>query len=331
MTDSKYSRSVLTLPARSLWLMQAALQKQTSRLLASIRIFWLLTESDFFTFVIPDTAFGVLVALAGPILTGNLSPSIPIICSPFPYVLVWNRLNLAIFDLANQRSHASIGEDSVNKPWRPIPTGLMTSDQVRRTLLVALPSVLAINCALGAWQETALLFALTWMYNDLEAGDEHFLLRNLVICVAFGCYNLGSLRVACGNGLTVTYFGCCWILVISAVIFCTMQIQDLKDIAGDNLRDRRTVSLILGETAGRWTVIIPIIMWSATCPLFIRNGLIVHSLVLLLGCCIALRVLLVRTKEADRMSWQIWAGWLLCLYALPLVKQVSASLEVFEC
>lgn len=112
-----------------------------------------------------------------------------------------------VFDLANQRSTDSVTEDSVNKPWRPVPAGYIAPIQMRRLLLAALPVVLIIHFILGAWQETSLLFGLTWMYNDLQSGNESFILWNLIISLAFGLYNGNSLRVACGAGHTIRESG----------------------------------------------------------------------------------------------------------------------------
>ena len=82
---------------------------------------------------------------------------------------------------------------------------------MRRLLLAALPSVLIIHLILGAWQETSLLFGLTWMYNDIQGGNDRFILRCMIISLAFGLYNGGSLRVACGAEHTLRENGFHWI------------------------------------------------------------------------------------------------------------------------
>lgn len=286
----------------------------------ALQIFWLSTKSDFWTFVIPDTAFGVFGALAGPVLTTNNATSFPAILIRIPSVLAWNWLNLLVFDLANQRSPDSVAEDSLNKPWRPIPAGHVTPVQMRRLLLAVLPVVLAINFSLGAWQETSLLFALTWMYNDLRGGDDSFILRNMIISLAFGLYNGGSLRVACGAGNTLHESGYCWIIIVSAVIFSTMHIQDLKDIAGDQARNRQSAPLVLGDGVTRWTIAGPILAWSVLCPLYLRVGMLAFALPVTIGTYVAFRTLWMRGPQADCTSWYIWAFWLISLYTLPLAS-----------
>lgn len=294
----------------------------------ALKTFWQLTESDFWTFVIPDTAFGILGALAGPVLTTNKATSFSAVISRIPSVLVWNWLNLFVFDLANQRSPDSVAEDRLNKPWRPIPAGHITPAQMQGLLLATLPVVLAINFFLGAWQETSLLFGLTWMYNDLRGGDNNFIIRNIIISSGFGLYNGGSLRVACGTGNTLHNTGFRWILVISAVIFSTMHIQDLKDTAGDQVRNRQSAPLVLGDSVARWTIAVPILAWSVLCPLYLRLGLLAFVSPVAIGAYVAFRTLWMRGSQTDRVSWYIWAFWLISLYVLPLAKDHSVFLDI---
>ncbi|KAK0516270.1 hypothetical protein JMJ35_000873 [Cladonia borealis] len=284
---------------------------------------WLFTESDFATFVIPDTAFGIFGALAGPLLTTNSSPHPGIILSRLPQVLLFNWANLLIFDLANQSHPTAVIEDALNKPWRPLPTGRITVTETRRLLLFALPVVLVVNWILGAWEETILLFALNWMYNDLEGGDQDFVTRNLILGVGFGLYNRGALRIACGGGHEITRLGYQWIALISCVIFTTMQVQDMKDQEGDRARGRRTVPLILGDWTARWTIAVPVLTWSIICPLFLGLGFLGYLATGGFGIVIAWRLLLLQNVQADQKTWKFWSAWIALLYLLPLLKNKS--------
>ena len=124
-------------------------------------------------------------------------------------------------------------EDKVNKPWRPIPSGRIPQRQTRHLMIFVMPLIVLLNCALSVWKETSLLFTLTWIYNDLKGGDDHWLIRNVVIAFAFFLYNLGSLKVAIGSSndthdpIGAAAYG--WTAIISAIILTTMQVQDLKD------------------------------------------------------------------------------------------------------
>ena len=109
--------------------------------------------------------------------------------------------------------------------------------------------MLAFNhYVLGVGTKTALLFTLTWLYNDLKGGDEGWVLRDGIIAVAFGLYNTGSMKFPAavpGSSARVTTEGYLWIAVISGVILTTMHVQDLKDQAGDRAAGPRRVPGLL--------------------------------------------------------------------------------------
>lgn len=286
----------------------------------SVGTFWLFTKSDFATFLLPDTAFGVFGALAGPLLSSNETPDLLMILGRLPRVLLYNWGNLFVCDLANQRLPEAVEEDRGNKPWRPLPSGRITMTQARRLLLVSLPIVLAINWVLGAWEETALLFTLAWMYNDLKGGDEDFVTRNLMNALAFAQFNGGALKIACGIDQSITALGYTWVILISCVIFTTMHVQDLKDQTGDKARGRRTAPLVLGDGVARWILAIPIVVWSAICPLFLNVGLPGYLITCVLGFLLVMRIFLWRSIDADRKTYKLWAAWIAVLYMLPVIK-----------
>ncbi|KAI3343376.1 UbiA prenyltransferase family-domain-containing protein [Ustulina deusta] len=297
-------------------------------LLTTLREFvwnlWLFTESDFFTFVGPDSAFGIFGALAGPLLLNNGDEPLKVIARA-PLVVLYNWGNLLIFDLANQRTPESAEEDRINKPHRPLPTGRMTPLQARRLLLASLPVVLTINYFLGPWIETALLFTLTWMYNDLGGGDEDFVIRNLIIGFAFGLYNAGSLKIAGGRNASINQQGVIWTGILSSVIFTTMHSQDMKDQEGDRTRGRRTAPIVLGDFVARGTIAVPIAVWSIVCPWFWYSGFEGYLLIVPLGAYIIWGLYTDRSFKGDRRSWKLWTLWTALLYFLPTVKHMASS------
>ena len=123
-----------------------------------VYLLWLFTESNFPTFVLPNTAFGILGALSGPCLTTHEVTSIKAVLQRLPLIILFNWSNVFIFDLANQRHPESIKEDVANKPWRPLPTGRLSPEQTRQVMAIAIPAVLELNFSFGVWKGTALLF-----------------------------------------------------------------------------------------------------------------------------------------------------------------------------
>ena len=301
-------------------------------LLYSARTLWLFTVSDHKTFVFPQTAFGIIGALAGPPMTTTMKPEWSAIVYRIPRVILWTWLNTLVFTLANQRSPEAIQEDLRNKPWRPLAAGRINPVQTRRLLLAVVPlSLSIIYLWLGAVEETVLLFCLTWMYNDLGGADENFVVRNFIIAVAYTLYGNGALRVACGYGQSYISWGAYnWLIMIACVIFTTMHVQDLKDQEGDRARNRSTAPLVMGESVSRLSIAISVLIHSFACPAFWRLRAMHFLMPSALGFAIAARVVALRTWAADRATWKLWSYWLAYLYLLPLLGKRSGYASVVE-
>ncbi|OHE90563.1 hypothetical protein CORC01_14148 [Colletotrichum orchidophilum] len=297
------------------------------------RLIWDFTESNFATFVVPNTAFGLLGGLTGQPLTSGHAAILPVIYR-FPLVVAFNWYSVLIFDLANQRGPESVAEDLANKPWRPIPAGKVTPEQTRKAMLVAIPAVLAFNYVLDVWKEGVFILILTWLYNDLRGGDE--LVRDAIIAVAYFLFNTASLKItisgvaaaaAAGAAddvhahvpISITHEGYAWAAIISAAILTTMQVQDLKDQAGDRGRGRATVPLFFGDRASRASLAVLVPFWSCICVYVwhIRSWAVL--LPTLSGAMVVVGVLRTRTPETDARAWKLWCLWTICLYSLPLV------------
>ena len=285
---------------------------------------WLFTLSDIKTFVIPETAFGLLSALSGPASTTNPRPDLFSILGRSGHVLLWTWLQTLIFTLANQRFPESVSEDSLNKPWRPLPAGRITVVQTRQLLLALIPIVLLINLYLGAIEESIILLGLNWMYNDLNGAEESYIIRNFINGFAFAAYSSGATRVASERVLfSLNATGYQWLAIVGVIIFSTLQVQDLKDQEGDRARKRSTVPLMLGDLVARWTIAVPVLVWSLVCPAFWNLSSWGFILPVMLGCVVAGRVLLKRKMQEDATTWRVWSLWLISLYFLPLFKNHS--------
>ncbi|KAF2870138.1 UbiA prenyltransferase family-domain-containing protein [Massariosphaeria phaeospora] len=294
---------------------------------------YLITVDDSPTFVVPNTVFGVSAAFTGSMLIRNDDGKNPT-ASPLLWkmlghailrTVLFNWANLLIFDLANQRQ-ASI-EDKLNKPWRPIPSDRMTAKQMRYWLIVALPLVLSFShFCLRVGAESSILAILTWIYNDLGAGDDNWILRNLVIACAFKVYNMGSLKVAAssmpvdvalGHPVRISNLGYTWVLMISGVIFTTMHVQDLKDVAGDRARGRRSAPIVFGRVITGWSIAVPVVFWSIMCVRFWTTHIPIMLVCVVFGVIVAWRCVRRSGRVADRLTWQLWCAWTAVLYIIP--------------
>ncbi|MCJ1308868.1 hypothetical protein MMC25_002523 [Agyrium rufum] len=316
---------------------RASIQKSSS-MLSQIPYFaetlYLLTLSDLDTFCIPQAAFGFFGALSGPILTTNSSPDLIAILKRLPLNFLWVWLNTVVFDLANQRLPDSVKEDSINKPWRPLAAGRLNTASATTLLLIFTPLTFALSWFwLGAAEETALLFSLTWMYNDMGGSDNNFVVRNVLIAGLYVFYSAGAMRVSAGaHDYTLSPAAFPWLAIIAGVIISTMHVQDLKDQDGDKARERKTLPLVVGHWATRWVIASLVLGWSIAAPMFWDLGIYGYSVSGILGLLVTGRVLLFRDRLADKKTWKVWSLWLTSLYFLPLFKDYSVfgrALEAF--
>ncbi|KAL2827894.1 UbiA prenyltransferase family [Aspergillus pseudoustus] len=292
-------------------------------------LLWEFSESDVPTFVLPNTAFGLLAALAAPALVeGAQSPSFwSLLIHGVPRMLLFNWANVFIFELANQRLPESVKEDMANKPWRPLPRGRISQTQTRQLLLGAVPAVLVLSAALGAGNESALILLLAWMYNDLRGGDE--LSRDIIIAIAYDIFLVSSLRIgmtattattaASAAPIRISTMGHCWLAIIGCVIATTMQVQDLKDQVGDRLRSRKTWPIVLGDEVSRWWIAACVPFWSFACVLFWKTPVWVSAIPVFLGLWVCACVLL---KMGDAKAWRWWCLWQVALYGLPIYSSL---------
>lgn len=191
---------------------------------------------------------GIASALAGNLLTTNAAPGLATVLARTPQIVLWNWLNLLLFDVNNQCQAKSVLEDSVNKPWRAIPSQRLTAQQARRLLLIIIPTVFLATRYLGGTREAVALMVMTWMYNDLGGADDNFIIRNSLNALGYMCYSSGSMIVATGYGQHhLNKTADVWLTMIGAIIFTTLQMQDMPDVKGDAARRRRTIPLVYGD------------------------------------------------------------------------------------
>lgn len=284
----------------------------------------LFIASDVKIFVIPQSSFEIMSALAEFFLATNHASNTQASMSRIPQVLLWTWLNTLVFDLANQRLLDSIKEDAINRSWRPLPAERIQASDARRWLFRSIVIVIVVSLYLKAAEETLLLMYLNWMYNDLDEFDESYILWSLFNSAAFACYGFEALRIASQDFVwnNMMYR---WTAMIFAIIFTTMQVQDLKDQEGDKLRGRTTMPLVLGDKVARWSIVAPMMLWSFACPAFWSLDAREYIAPLVFEITVAVRMMVLRSKKADSLIWKIWAFWLMSLYCLPLVNSITVQ------
>lgn len=277
-------------------------------------LLWLFTESNFTALVLPNSGFGLLAALAAPVLTDRpvRLRLLELLFRALPQVILFNWANVFVFDLANQRLPVSRLEDQLNKPWRPLPTKKTSPETTRRLMLAVIPTTLGLSSLLGVATESSFIMLLTWLYNDLHGGDE--IIRDPIIALGYGLYLSGSLRVAIGPDYQLTKHGYRWIAMMGAIILTTMQVQDLKDQTGDRTRGRRTIPLVLGDSVSRWVITGFVLFWSIVCATFWCSPWWAYFLPVGAGSLVGYHVV---ERQNDAKAWKMWCAWLVLVYALP--------------
>ncbi|MCJ1237975.1 hypothetical protein MMC14_005962 [Varicellaria rhodocarpa] len=265
-------------------------------------------------------------ALSGPILTTNTSPNVIRTISRLPMIVLWIWINLLPFAIDNQRQSKAIQEDSENKPWRSMPSKRLSQSQARSLMLTFYLAAWLTSFFVGGSAQCVLLMLLGYWYNDLEGADRSCVVRNFINACGFLCYASAATEIAAGYpDVSLNGSAWKWYCIIGFIVFTTVQSQDLYDQPGDRLRGRNTVPLVLGDYLARWTIAIPVALWSGVCPMFWELGLAGYMAPTFIGTIVVFRTLSKRTIEADKLTFKIWNLWMVILYLLPLNRRFVSA------
>lgn len=284
-----------------------------------LKTLYLFTSDDLKGIVLTNTLCGIMMPLAGSMVQPQISAKDAVMRTPLVILWVWT--NLLLFNVSNQRRPEAIQEDGKNKPWRPLPAGRLKGDQARRLLIALHPIAALLSYTLGAICPCLVLQTLTFLYNDLGAGDT-WILRNLVNAGGFLCFLAGAVQVTLGSHPSEycpDTFG--WMFLLGTTISSTMHIQDLYDMAGDQLRGRKTIPIVFGDSPARFSLVFLVPTWSIVAPTFWRLPAVGFLPSTALGVVIARRLLLNkrdRNLTTDKTTFRIWNIWISSLYLLPV-------------
>ncbi|KAF2627323.1 hypothetical protein BU25DRAFT_410934 [Macroventuria anomochaeta] len=278
--------------------------------------------------VIPGTAFGVLAALSGPTLDLPAQWTLSIL-PRIPQVSLWLWLVVLQFCVQNQRSEGSVAEDSINKPWRPITSGRMTSEQAGKLLGATNIIASALSYQLNVMPIFIVYMFLITAYNDYGGGNKSGVVRNLFCGAGFSCYFSGALSIVIGPDAVMSSAAWKWTVIIAfGILATTIQAQEFRDEAGDKARGRRTLVTELGRKLALWTVFVTVAFWSIYTPLgFFAGGWKTALLPVVFG-----GALLATTSQAyrngnnklDRKMYKMWCLWMLGFCPLPFLARVLA-------
>lgn len=111
---------------------------------------------------------------------------------------VW--LFLLQFNAANQMFNSD--EDALNKPYRPIPAGLITVENTRILRWALVPVCLGLSWACDVLYPGLSLSAAFIVYNELGLGDYWFT-KNFLNAVGLVSWDIGAAKIACGGNCSL--------------------------------------------------------------------------------------------------------------------------------
>ena len=112
------------------------------------------------------------------------------------YAVFWTWLHLLQFCVSNQSIDPE--EDALNKPWRPIPSGLISVTSARCLRWILLPSCFSLSAYLEVhWQGIAL--ALAFLAHNEFHLHSHWIMRNVCNAWGYAYFNAGAFAIAAGT------------------------------------------------------------------------------------------------------------------------------------
>ena len=296
-----------------------------------VQTIWLFTFSDLKTIVGPQTLFGILSMLSEPVLTTKASPGFYETIGVIPRTAFWTWINLLPGIIDNQRNPEAIKEDSMNKPWRPMPSNRLSQEAALVLVLVLYPIAIFSSLKLGGLGQCLALIVLAYWYNNLGGADRNFFVKNFINACGYICFTSGAAEVASTSQISTSSpkpVTIQWLLLIGAVVLTSVHTQDMHDQAGDKARGRMTLPLVIGDRPARWTIATAMTLWSVLCPTFWGLGIVSYAVSMSLGTFIALRALFKTSIEDDKRTFRFWNLWMVLLYAMPLAKKYQDSLRL---
>lgn len=159
---------------------------------------WLFPYSQWLDTILPCTLFAVCSVLSGsvlglpdpPLYTGLHKFYWSTISSRTALAMLWLWLVMLQFCLHNQRRPESIDQDRINKPWRPLPSGRISTEGANRLLLLTYAATSWLSFQLGVMIHFVVFTIAVFWYNDFggqrwewplpQLSERHWLLVSLL-------------------------------------------------------------------------------------------------------------------------------------------------------
>lgn len=293
--------------------------KKSSEIKYHMKTIWLFTRSDLKTIVGPQTFFGLLHALSASALDIHSTSSAVEILSRTPLIIFWVWINLLPFCIGNQRLPQAIKEDAINKPWRALPSRRLSPEAAGRLLVISYLCAFVTSLVTGGIRQCLALVLLGYLYNDCGGANVSPVCRNVLNGFGYVAFGSGAMEIALGKSFgSLTVMS--WLAVIALIIASGIQTADMYDQEGDRLLDRKTLPLVIGDAACRYTIAIGVLFWSLFGMWFWESVIVAGVGPLSLAAIIAKRTLTKKAVQQDVTTFKLWNLWLVSIYSLPLIN-----------
>ncbi|KAI0948591.1 hypothetical protein AcW1_005399 [Taiwanofungus camphoratus] len=265
-----------------------------------IRTLILFTYTDYKTIVLPVSVFACVSAPVHSFVR-------------FLHAVLWIWLHLLQCNVSNQ--YRSVLEDAVNRPWRPLPSRLISVEHacILRWLLVPLCIGTSLCYGWDVALASACLTLTTVCYDELGLAG-HFLGKNLCNVPGYVSFEIGATKIM-GSTTNLDFIALESILCSAMVIFTTIQTQDFPDVAGDRALGRVTLPILCPEGSRHFTTCV-LLFWSGFLSYAWSIGLLSSAVLISLGIWVAYRYYRFRKVEEDKKSYLIYNIWLLFVHSL---------------
>ena len=165
-----------------------------------------------------------------------------------PWTVLYFFLFVYSFNLCNQI--AGVEEDKIDKPDRPIPSGMLTLTGAKYRWYTVTTLYVLANITIGNLWSPFLWIIITLM-NSYGGWDKHWFTKNCV------CMTLGTLAISWAGWSIVN--GHVWMdqkyvtitTVLSLYAGVTANLQDLRDVEGDRKSGRIMMPICYGMSTSR--------------------------------------------------------------------------------
>ena len=231
-------------------------------------------------------------------------------CSPMdfmavlPWAFTYFFLYQYSFNLCSQI--AGIEEDKIDKPDRPIPSGLLTIQGAKHRWYVVTALYIIAGIAIGnVW--SSLLWITTTLMYCYGGWDKHWFTKNCVAMplgvVAQSCASWSIVNGSSGmNQQYAVFLG-----VMALYVGATANMQDLRDTKGDYQGKRKTMPIQLGMNVSRvllsvsFIVSVIILYFAVWSKYYVQNVTMYRALYILIQVLMHLFII-VRTLFLDQTS-----------------------------